>query len=365
MHVLCVEDDEGLLYLLHKSLEEANIVVTEALNGEQGLQLLQDGNYDAVVIDHEMPIVTGLEVIHRMKLTHNLTPIIMVTGAGSEEVAVEAMRLGASDYLVKDTNLTYLKILPSVIRQVIHERELAEAHQAVERALQLERERSKLLAQFIQDASHEFRTPLTLIQTACFLLERISEEPKQQTYIQRIHRHADSILKLVEHLLQLAILDNTPSLNLVSVELKSLLDIVTEQKNRQIVDKKLQLQLDLPENPFRVLAASDELSNALGELIDNACRYSSPDGVLHVALECANGVATITIRDTGIGMSDEQVSHIFERFYRVDEAHSTPGFGLGLPIVARIIELHHGEISVASEVGKGTSVTIRLPLAKD
>ncbi len=363
MQILCIEDDEGLLYLLRQALENARFLVTEALSGVQGLHLLQEGSFDVILIDHEMPMMTGIEVIRQIQALHYDVPIIMLTGAGNEEIAVQALRSGASDYLVKDTSLGYLKILPLVIQRVIAERELNQAHQAAERALHLEKERSKLLSQFIQNASHEFRTPLTMIKLSSYLLGQTSEETKQQTYISRIQTQADAILNLVEHLVQLARLDSTTAFNLVSVDLKALLGRIVRQKSELMAAKKLALNLDLPEKPVPLLANGDELADALGELINNACRYSNLDGVIHITLRCENMKATITIRDTGIGMTNEQITHIFERFYRVDEAHSTRGFGLGLPIAARIIELHHGEITVVSELGKGTSVVVSLPTA--
>lgn len=364
MDLLCIEDDEGLLYLLRQPLEEAGMVVTEALDGEQGLQLLQERQFDAVIVDQEMPMITGLEVIRRARAAQIDVPIIMVTGAGNEEIAVEALLSGANDYLVKDTNLGYLKILPSVIHQVIRERELAIAHHAAERALELERERSKLLMQFVQNVSHEFRTPLTLIKSACYLLGRTSDELKQKTFIQNIEKQSDSILKLVEQLVHLSKLDNTSSLDFEHIDLNSLLRNVVEKKSAKITGKKLKVHLVLPEDSVVIRSDTYELQDAIGELIDNACRYSNTDGEISVSLSVDNTTATVNIRDMGIGMTQEQVSHIFDRFYRVDDAHSTPGFGLGLSIVSRIIDLHHGDIHVESELGKGTEVTLSLPIAE-
>ncbi|MEO8392022.1 MAG: hybrid sensor histidine kinase/response regulator [Chloroflexota bacterium] len=357
-----MEDDEGLLYLLRNALEADNFEVTGVPNGEQGLELLQQGHFDVVVIDQEMPVMTGLEIILHIQTLKWIPPIIMVTGNGNEEIAVQAMRTGASDYLVKDTSLHYLELLPTKIRRVVHERELTEARQAAELALQLERDRSRLLTQFIQDASHEFRTPLAIINTSSELLSRISDQPKQTVYIQRIQDQANKILSLVSDLIRLAQLDSMVSVLSKPIVLNTLMHQVLDQYMKLIQERALQLTLRLPEVNIRILGDAYELNEALGALIDNACHYSQSGASLEIILDQKDKAAVITIRDTGIGISEQEIAHIFERFYRVDKAHSTTGFGLGLCIAARIIELHQGEIHVESQYGLGTQVTVTLPL---
>lgn len=365
MHILCIDDDEGLLYLLRSALENTGHTITAFTDSEEGFQHLSAEPFDAVIVDHEMPKMTGLEVLFRARSLKSAPPIIMVTGAGNEEIAAEAIRLGASDYVVKDTQLGYLKIIPSVIEQVVHERELAQKHQAIARAFQLERDRSRLLSEFIQNASHEFRTPLTLIQMALDSLGRISPDEKQQKHIQRIKQQSDAILTLVDSLIHLTKLDNTSALPLEPVVLNSLIKAAVEQAGGMIEAKALQFTLELPDQPLRIRGDRVELASALVELIRNACTYSNPDGMLTITLERGDSSAIITIRDTGIGMTGEQVSRMFERFYRADKAHTTRGFGLGLPVVARVIDLHHGEIGVTSEINQGTTITISLPLHDD
>ncbi|MCC6614170.1 MAG: hybrid sensor histidine kinase/response regulator [Anaerolineae bacterium] len=365
MHILYIEDDDGLLYLLSRTLEGAGFKVTGAPDGEQGLRMLREQDFDVVLVDQEMPRMTGIEVISQMKDLERQPPIIMVTGAGNEEVAVQAMRMGASDYLVKDTSLVYLNILPAVIRQVVHERELIEAHQATERQLQLERERSRLLSEFIKDASHEFRTPLTIIKTSLHLLAGLCTQPKQTQYLDQIQEQSDSIGRLVSQLLTIARLDNATEVNARPVSLKNLIHRVIDSKHSVIEAHSTQIDLDLPIEDVVIPGDEDMLSDAFTQLLDNAVRYSGQDAHIQIELRRTNRIAVIGITDHGIGIAEEHRGHIFERFFRVDDAHSTPGFGLGLPIAARVIELHQGEISLESAPGKGTSVTVIVPTYGD
>lgn len=363
MHVLCIEDDIGLQYLLRKSLQAENIEVTLESDGEKGLFRCQQIRYDLIVVDNDLPTLTGLEVILRLKASQNSTPIIMVTGAGNEEVAVEALRAGAANYLVKDTAGGYLKLLPTVIRQVINEQEAEKRHREAELALHLEQERSIILRKFIQDASHEFRTPLTQIRNACYLLGKAHHEPKADQFVVRIEESVDMIVDLVDELTKLAMLDSVSSLKLVEADLSILLRDVISRRQHLIAEKQIQFQLDYPDETLEVLADSSLLGEALFELLDNACQFSSPNGKISLMIRRQDLTAVITIEDNGAGISDDHLVHVFSRFYRVDEAHSTRGFGLGLPIAERIIDLHHGKIDIQSALGTGTTVIVQIPIS--
>jgi len=147
IRVLYVEDDPGLARLVQKKLERAGYVVDLAHDGAEGLAMYNAGSYDVVTLDQEIPVHTGLEVIRILASQQStLPPIIMVTGTGDEKIAVEAMKLGASDYIVKDTEGRYLELLPVVIEGVLHQQRLLEEKLQAEAALQESEE--KLRAQY-------------------------------------------------------------------------------------------------------------------------------------------------------------------------------------------------------------------------
>jgi signal transduction histidine kinase/DNA-binding response OmpR family regulator len=136
IRILYMEDDVGLARLLQKKLEQAGYAVDVAPDGEQGLAMYDEGSYDVVAVDQNMPIRSGLEVIRIMASQGTLPPMIMVTGTGDEETAVRAMKLGAGDYIVKDVDGGYLELLPTVIDQVLHQRRLAEEKRRAVEALE-------------------------------------------------------------------------------------------------------------------------------------------------------------------------------------------------------------------------------------
>lgn len=150
IRVLYMEDDVGLARLLQKKLEQAGYVVDVAYNGEDGLSKYATGDYDVVAVDQNMPIHNGLEVIRILSTQGALPPTIMVTGTGDEQTAVEAMKLGAGDYIVKDVDGGYLELLPSVIEQVLQRRRLAEERQQALEALEKRNRNLALLNQMGQ-----------------------------------------------------------------------------------------------------------------------------------------------------------------------------------------------------------------------
>lgn len=362
MNILCMEDDAGLAHLVKMTLERENFSVTWVTNGQEGLELLKTDAFDVALVDHEMPTFTGLEVIQRANLLENKPALIMITGNGNEEVAVQAMQLGADDYLVKDSTLVYLKMLPSVIEQVIQERQLKQAHEEARIALRIEKERSRIMSQFIQDASHEFKTPLSVINTKLYLLSRMIEDDKAKSHVEVIQEQTQSIQVLVDGLMTLSRLDNINELNTVETNLNSLIQEQVVQRQSKIDEKRISTHFDLVPEKCTANVSPDYFVEALNAVLDNAIRYSKPNGNISICTSREEAVAVIKIQDDGIGMDQEQVSKIFERMYRHDIAHTTRGFGLGLPIAARIIDLHYGEITVDSELDVGTTVKIALPV---
>ena len=153
VRILYMEDDPGLARLVQKRLSREGYVTDLAANGEEGLAMYAEGVYDVVIVDQEMPVCCGLKVIQTMAAkAQRLPPIIMLTGTGNEETAVEAMKLGAGDYLVKDAAGGYLDLLSSVIERVLTQYRLVEERERAEQALKESEARFRAVAQTAMDA---------------------------------------------------------------------------------------------------------------------------------------------------------------------------------------------------------------------
>lgn len=213
---------------------------------------------------------------------------------------------------------------------------------------------------FTADISHELRTPLTAIQGHVELIERFGHDASS---IAAIKAEVNRMIALVGDLLLLAQADTGRyTLNHGPVELSTLM---LETYNRAQVLNQRGVKLILGEVDHLVVEGDAErLKQLLSNLIVNAFKYTEPDGTVTLTLEHVDRWAEIKVADTGIGIPAEHLPHIFTRFYRVDEARarSAGGSGLGLSIALWIAEAHHGTLTVESEVGKGTTFTLRLPL---
>jgi diguanylate cyclase (GGDEF)-like protein/PAS domain S-box-containing protein len=191
-HVLYMEDDPGLSILLQKGLKRKGFVVDTAVNGEDGLQKVAAGRFDVLLVDYNMPFLGGLDVIRILGDQGSSIPIIMVTGEGNESLAVEALKLGAADYVVKDAEMRYLELLPAVIGQVLYKQQLIKEHRQMQENLRESEEQYRRLVELSPDGSPS-------IARACFLSIRRARilgaaRPEQLTN-RSIWRHRASRLR--------------------------------------------------------------------------------------------------------------------------------------------------------------------------
>ena len=149
---LLMEDDIALGRLLQRRLERQGFSVDHAGDGEVGLQMCKDNQYDLVIVDHKMPLYSGLEVIQELNKFEDSPPIIMVTGAGDERIAVQALKLGAHDYIVKDASSGYIELLPTVVDQVFRKIKLESEKLRAENALRESESRYRNLVELSPDA---------------------------------------------------------------------------------------------------------------------------------------------------------------------------------------------------------------------
>ncbi|MFF2498380.1 sensor histidine kinase [Peribacillus sp. NPDC058075] len=223
-------------------------------------------------------------------------------------------------------------------------------------------ENLKKQSQFVSDASHELKTPLTVIKSYANLLRRhgIQNNEMADEAIQAIHSEATRISKMTETFLDLANLEKENVLEMNEVELVSICESILKQL-KSVYKREITLRFE--ENPITIYADLLKIKQVIIILLDNAIKYSNDK--IEVILERNQQHAIIHIKDYGIGIPEEEIENIFERFYRVDKARSreTGGSGLGLHIAKSIINLHKGEIKIKSKEGSGTNVELLLPIS--
>ncbi|EHJ55681.1 hypothetical protein HMPREF9318_00835 [Streptococcus urinalis FB127-CNA-2] len=217
---------------------------------------------------------------------------------------------------------------------------------------------------FVANASHELRTPVTSIKGFSeTILDMSSEEVElQKQFLQIIHQESIRLEHIVDHMLTLSKLDNLKP-NIESMALNHYIKSLANGLSNQFLEKDITLLYDMKDE---CMIETDEfmLSQIVTNLLTNAIRYTEHGGSVTVGIETFESFAEISVTDTGIGMSDYQLDRIFERFYRVNKGRSrqSGGTGLGLSIVKELTQALGGKIKVSSQLGVGTRFTLQLPL---
>jgi two-component system, OmpR family, sensor kinase len=215
---------------------------------------------------------------------------------------------------------------------------------------------------FAADASHELRTPLTSIHSNAQVLEEWGlRDPKiGPESVAAIRRESERMKGLMESLLELARGDAGMKLHPEHDDLDEVVDGAVEFA-RAAANGKVVIEHPAPERAVRVIFDRERIRQALSILLDNAVKYTPEGGRVTVRTMEEEDTVAVEVSDTGVGISEDQVPHIFERFYRADEARSTEGSGLGLAIARQIAEDHGGSIEVRSNLGEGSTFIIRIP----
>lgn len=223
--------------------------------------------------------------------------------------------------------------------------------------------------QFIADASHELRTPITIIKTNIALLEENKNETikSQEKWIRYIDSQATRMSTLVNEMLSLANLDaKRKSEEIVSINLSKLLNDLLLIFEVVIFEKGLTLEENISDN-ITISGENDQIKKLISILVDNAIKYTNDNGKITVNLSFDKSKARLIVKNTGEGIKKEHLERIFERFYRVDDSRvrETGGYGLGLSIAKSIVSEHKGKIYAESNIGKDVSFIVEFPLNSD
>jgi len=227
-----------------------------------------------------------------------------------------------------------------------------------------EEERVQVLQEFIRDASHDLKTPLSTINTSIYLLRQYASDDKQHYQINKLEQHVGRLVTLIEDMFDMSRLDLTENLYRERVDLSLYLNDLIRSFQPTAEQKQIQLNDTIPANGLIVNADITLLNQAISNIIENALVYTPIGGQVDIRASQTDHVITIEIEDDGIGIPADDIPHIFERFYRVDKSRNTGAIastGLGLSITKKVIDLHNGTITVNSTDGKGTTFTIKIP----
>lgn len=371
-NILIVDDEIGMRAGCRRALVPQGYRVSVAEHGVEGLRKLREEAFDVVLLDAMMPGLSGLEVLERIQQHDPDIVCVMITGYATVDLAAQAMKMGAHDFLSKP--FTSDELL-TVVQRAWDERQrrIAQRRQQEheEESLQLERtrqEKAKLDAfesRFTIVVVHELRNPAGVIKNYLQLMRAgYIEADEWQEYVEKLDLRAGQMLAMLDDLLELANLKGRQGLSRPrEVAIAEVLEKVIKRFQPIAEKKGLAIAAEILARPT-ILAQPAHVESLWSHLIENALSYTPRGGVTVTLAEEPDQIVT-SVRDTGIGVSTEDLARIFQDFYRAPEARELVelGTGLGLPIVNQIVEVYEGSIQVDSTPGEGSTFTVKLPKA--
>ena len=371
--ILVIDDEEGIREGCRRALEPQGFIVETAATLREGLRQIQEGDFDLVLLDVMMPDGQGIDLLAPLHEKDPHTVCVIITGYATVELAVEAIKSGAYDFISKPFTSDLLLM---TVNQGLERRRLAlEARrlQAIEReAAELARAKEEMerldrfKTAFTLTVAHELRAPVTALQSFLLAMLKGYVAPDQQRdVLQRAIERSQELLDLVDDLLNLAAAreELTPPKR-KTLSVADSLEEVVPLLRAQAEEKGITFAVDVRQRPL-VEANPDQMRQLWTNLISNAIKYMPAGGEVRITLDDQGEWAVGTVEDTGIGIAVEDQAKIFEEFYRTPQAKEVEprGTGLGLTLVKRIVEGHGGTIEVKSALGQGSRFTFRLPVA--
>ena len=354
--ILLIDDEEVVLDSCLAILEDGGHDVAVASSGAEGLGRALTWAPDLVFIDLKMPGMSGMQVLEELRSLDPTVVSIVFTGFATIAAAVEAMQVGAFDFLPKPFTPHEFR---AMIRRGLQQRDLV-----VERAA-LRREREALRENFAAIVSHELRSPLAAVQQNLYVTTRelagvVSEDQLQR--LERMSIRIGDLLALVNRWLRGFSIDVAPlAESFGPVLISAPVANAVESAQTEAVRKAVEIVTEV-DPAAGVLGDEGALTEALLNVIGNAVKYSREGGRVLVSAACRDGKVVVSVADTGVGIPATDLPRIFDPFYRgqAGESHIA-GAGIGLALTRRIVEAHGGSIVATSDPGRGSQFVIEMP----
>jgi len=369
--ILVVDDEDAFRQTLTSRLKRDGHEVDSAEDGEEAIKILQSKLFDLALLDIRMPGIDGIGVLKFVKKHSRSTDVIMLTGYGDIRLAVESMKLGASEFLTKPIDP---EALTARVRSVLRAHD---AEQAKERAKQ-ELEQAK--ADFTAMLVHELRSPLWGIEESLsFIRKADPNRPLDQVHFDLLNTGiatSEKMLSLINDILDLSKLEaGKLHLAKVPVDFREIVEFTCKSMRSPIDAKRFRLERNFMSDLPKVDVDPDQMGQVMMNFVSNSIKFTAEGGRISISVD-AEEVAedidagtrkqlVICVADTGVGIAKEEIPFLFEKYKqtKAGKLSKDKGTGLGLAINKRIIEAHGGKVWVDSEVDKGTSFHFTIPVS--
>lgn len=390
--IVNVDDDEASVYAKTRLLRKAGYTVFEARDGREAILMVEKERPHLALVDVHLPDISGIEVSRRLKANPDTAATIIVQVSASSITSQDrtsGLEGGADAYLTEpiaaDELLANVKALLRLraredenirlveqLRKEASERERVEAERerllvSEQRARREAEHASRLKDEFLAVVSHELKTPLTsILGWAQMLSSAELDEAKAAKALKVIERHARLQVQLVNDLLDVSsIVAGKLRLDIRPVAPGPIVESAVETVRPAADAKGIRIHINLEPSVGLVMADADRLHQIIWNLISNAVKYTPANGRVDLQLNATTDHVTLTVSDTGIGITPEFLPYVFERFRQEDNNMTTRrygGLGLGLAIVRHLVEMHGGTVAAESlGAGLGATFTVSLP----
>ena len=349
--ILVIDDSEDDRLLYRRCLQKivgARYDVSETSHGEEGLARLEKDTFACVLLDYSLPGRNGVEILKRIRTRHSFVPVVMLTGQGSEKVAVAAMQEGAQNYISKAA------ITPDTLDHVI---KVAIQHCAMQKRIADQRESLEIFARAL---AHDLKEPVRTIRSLLELLStEVSFSGKSAAHYQSVQDAAKRMTGLIDTVYYYTRLDGAEKSDCDVCDANQLVDEVKENIDRLVCER--QAVVDCRGLP-RIYMNRAQAIQVFQNLICNAIQHGGTTPRIRVEAEETADNWIFCVIDNGPGISQGDTEKLFKPFKRLSR-HEAPGLGLGLAICKRIVELHGGKIWCESASGNGAAFKFTVPKA--
>lgn len=367
LRVLIVDDELGMRQSIQRALvnykmqlqdieDEIRFEMETAENGEEALTKITEFKPDILLLDYKLPDMTGLDVLEQIENNDEQILTIMVTAYASLDTAVSAIKSGAFDFLAKPFTPKELRsTISKAARNLIHSREIKK----------LQEEKRQVRFQFISVLGHELKSPLGAVEGYLNMIKDRTignELEKYDNMIERCLIRTDQMRKLIGDLLEMTKIESGQrQRELRDIDLYEIAKSAIESIQPDAYKRNISIYFDCI-SPLIFCADKSEIEIIFNNLFSNAVKYNIDNGKVNISLKIEEHQLIITVSDTGIGLSADEISSLFRDFVRIKNKKTKDilGSGLGLSTVKKIAKLYGGDVTVKSQPDMGSTFAVSL-----
>jgi len=338
--------------------EDFEFEILEAETGEKAIEIIESTDVDIILLDNKLPGIDGIEVLEHINNKEYDIAVMMITAYASLDLAIKATNYGAYNFVPKPFKPQELRISVENITKNLYLKRMT-------RAMQEGGEQNRF--QFLSVLSHELKSPINAIEGYLRMMREKQVGDTIDDYMEMIERSMERIKgmrSLISDLLDLTKIESgAKRRDLQKIDIMEIAKSSVDSFEPMASQSNIRINLHGDENIY-MTADKNEMEIIFNNLVSNAVKYNKEGGEVYVSISEDEGEISISVEDTGIGMSQEDKQHLFQDFVRIKNTRTkfVPGSGLGLSITKKMVDLYNGTIDVESEPDAGSKFIVRFPL---